>query len=176
MERKALNILLLEDLKTDVELLKRAVLKLAPGSMFTVASSEEEFKERLTWSSYDMVIADYRLPTYNGLEALLLVRSQYPELPFIFCTGSLNDEEEVAQTILQGANGYILKRDMKQFGTRFSKALDRIEKEQQQREDRAEKERQKAIKLQKLSALLEQSADFPEKANLQSIVAELLEL
>ena len=60
MERKALNILLLEDLKTDVELLKRAVLKLAPGSMFTVASSEEEFKERLTWSSYDMVIADYR--------------------------------------------------------------------------------------------------------------------
>lgn len=174
MEDTTMKILILEDMKTDADLLKRAVLKVNKGALFTLASNKEEFIERLEWGEYDVVLADYHLPTYNGLEALLFVRQEYGDLPFIFVTGSLNNEEEVASAILNGANGYILKGDRANFAKRFQEHMERINQDQNKREKRRENERQRNLKLQKMRHLLTVASDFPEKEALSKLVDEII--
>lgn len=169
-----MKILILEDLKTDAELLKRAVLKVNKGALFTLATNKEEFIERLEWGTYDVVLADYHLPDYNGLEALLFVREHYGDLPFIFVTGSLASEEKVAGAILQGANGYMLKGDRANFAERFRENMERINMDQALRAQRQEKERLRNLKLQKMQHLLMLSSDFPEKEALEELLEEII--
>lgn len=43
-----------------------------------------------------------------------------PQVPFVFVTGTLNDEEKVAQAVLRGASGYILKDNLKEIEERLN--------------------------------------------------------
>jgi CheY-like chemotaxis protein len=68
----------------------------------------EEAEQRLATQDYDVVVADYELPTINGLEFLQKLRKQGNELPFILFTGK--GREEVAKQALSfGADGYVNK-------------------------------------------------------------------
>ncbi|MEM0993166.1 MAG: response regulator [Bacteroidota bacterium] len=69
---------------------------------------------------YDLILTDYNLPDYNGLEALLVSKEKMPQVPFVFVTGTLNDEEKVAQAVLRGASGYILKDNLKEIEERLN--------------------------------------------------------
>ena len=69
-----LRALLLEDSDHDVELmlaeLKHAGFEVNP----TVVTTKEDFREALAEESFDVVLADHRLPTWSGLEALAELR------------------------------------------------------------------------------------------------------
>lgn len=56
----------------------------------------------------DVVLMDIDMPTLNGIEAVKLLRSKFPELPVLMLTG-FEDEEKVFASLCAGANGYILK-------------------------------------------------------------------
>lgn len=56
----------------------------------------------------DLVLMDIDMPGMNGIEAVKLLRSKYPELPVLMLTG-FEDDDKVFQSIVAGANGYILK-------------------------------------------------------------------
>ena len=115
MIEKRLNVLMLEDTKTDEVLVKRQLLIAAPNCIISVARNKADFMEKLEWSVPDLIISDYNLPDMNGLEALLYVREKFALLPFIFVTGALNSEEQAAEAILHGASGYVLKDNLKQL-------------------------------------------------------------
>lgn len=170
---ETLAILILEDRKADMELTRRAVIKAYPNASFTHAMNKEEFLERLEWIKYDLVLADYYLPGYNGLEALLHLRHNKPYLPFIFVTGALDSEESAANSILDGANGYVLKENLKALPDQIRKAITWGRRMQEQREDQEQKLRSRRIKLQKVAGLLASAPDFPQKSAAIDLLSQL---
>lgn len=170
---ETLAILILEDRKADMELTRRAVLKAFPTATFTHAINKEEFLERLEWMKYDLVLADYYLPGYNGLEALLHMRQTKPHLPFIFVTGALDSEESAAKSILHGANGYVLKENLKALPNQITEAINWGSKIKEERNDQEKLVRSRRIKLQKITGLLASAPDFPNKDVALNLLADL---
>jgi PAS domain S-box-containing protein len=68
----------------------------------------EDFVRALDEGPWDLVLADYKLPDYNGLEALKLVRRKYPNLPFILMSGTIGEQAAI-ESLKAGATDYILK-------------------------------------------------------------------
>jgi signal transduction histidine kinase len=105
-----LRVLVLEDDPNDAQL---TLAELARGGfecITTLATNRAEFEAALGHgaSAYDIVLADYGLPSYSGLEALKLLRAIDPLLPFILVSGSIGEERAVG-VLRAGATDYVLK-------------------------------------------------------------------
>ncbi len=171
---RPLNILMLEDMKTDAELIKRQVLKAAPQSVITIARNRAEFFEKIEWSVPDLVLADYNLPDINGLEALLHLRENKPFLPFIFITGILNDEEKVAEAVLNGASGYVLKENLSALPEKLKDVLQKAEDNKTAAMEEERRWREAELTLQKIQSKLIKASDFEDKAEIQLLLSEVL--
>lgn len=119
MINKPLHILIIEDNKTDALLMERQVRKLVTPLKVTHISQYTELAMVLVEDKPDMILCDYNLTSWTGLEALKYVQEVGPSIPFIFVTGQINDEELAANTILTGASGYILKKDMERLNEKL---------------------------------------------------------
>ncbi len=119
----SLHILLLEDSPTDAELIERFLRK--SGLVFESwrVEREETFLEALATFRPDVILADYSLPQFDGLQALSLVRERDPDLPFIFVTGALGEEGAV-ELLCNGANDYVLKDLLTRLPMALERALD----------------------------------------------------
>ena len=174
-DASVLKVMMLEDMKTDQELIKRQVLKFKPQSTFTIANNRRSFLEKLDWVQPDIVISDYGLPDCNGLDALLHVKEKLPNIPFIFVTGTLNSEEEVANAILRGADGFVLKENLRQL----PKTLDAIITRNNERLAKAKKQseisEERSLLLQKLEEKV-RAIEIPNSSELYSIIEELKKL
>ena len=144
----------------DLELVKRQVRKANANVLFAVARHRAEFQEKVVMFQPDIVLSDYNLPDMNGLEALLYVREHLDSTPFIFITGILNDEEKVAEAVLTGASGYLLKENLRNLPELLSTVIKQNEQAMAQREIEWERRRSNQIKLRKSIALLRQT-NFP---------------
>jgi len=109
---KGINVLLLEDDPMDAELITREIQKVAKGSEVTIINDFEAFAKDVNSKVYDLIISDYNLNSFTGLDVLRFLQEQKRTIPFIFVTGTLEDEELAANTILAGANGFILKKNL----------------------------------------------------------------
>jgi two-component system, sensor histidine kinase and response regulator len=117
-----LRVLILEDSPVDAELVERTLRK----DGFTLTAKRVEARDTFTAAldelKPDVVLADFRLPNFDGLSALILVRKSFPELPFIVVTGVLNDEAAV-ELIKAGANDYVLKDRMSRLPSAVRRAV-----------------------------------------------------
>lgn len=102
-----LRILHLEDSALDSELIQAHLEEAGLEMEFRRVDTRAEF-EAAVCSSTDLVLSDYKLPQFDALEALALVREHCPELPFIFVTGALGEELAI-ETLKRGATDYVLK-------------------------------------------------------------------
>ena len=141
----------------DLELVKRQVRKFNPNVLFAVAKHRAEFQEKVVMFQPDIVLSDYNLPDMNGLEALLYVREHLDSTPFVFITGILNDEEKVAEAILTGASGYLLKDNLRNLPELLAAVIKQNEQAMAQREIEWERRRSNQIKLRKSIAMLRQA-------------------
>ena len=105
--RKA-RILIVEDEPWDAELAQRLLTGAGLGFTAVVVATREPFVEQLAAFGPDVILSDYHLPGFSGVEALELAQEQCPDVPFVFWSGVLGDEEAVA-LIKQGATDYVLK-------------------------------------------------------------------
>lgn len=121
-----LRILLVEDSEADVLFIKRSLKKLVEVPEIEVVEDLASCHDKMINFAPDVVISDYNLPTCNGLEILQLVQHINPTVPFIFLTGTINDEELAANTILAGAWGYILKKHMNNLEERLLPLLKKV--------------------------------------------------
>ena len=105
--RKA-RILIVEDEAWDAELAQR--LLASAGLEFTsvVVATRAPFEEQLAAFHPDVILSDYHLPGFSGEAALEIAQEQCPDVPFVFWSGVLGDEEAVA-LIKLGATDYVLK-------------------------------------------------------------------
>ena len=106
------RFLLLEDDDSDVFLMRRQLERKLEHVELMVASTQGDYEELVRTGQPDVILSDYRLPRSSGIEALLYAREHNPLVPFVFITGALHDEELAADTILQGASGFVLKNNL----------------------------------------------------------------
>jgi CheY-like chemotaxis protein len=82
--QSCLRILHLEDDPDDAELIRRKLAKDIPGCEVRHVQNEEEFSEALESSDWNLILADYSMPSSHGLDALALARQLCPSTPFLF--------------------------------------------------------------------------------------------
>jgi len=117
-----IKILHLEDDPDDSELV---LTELKSGEFeveYTRVDNEKQFRNQLENNNFDIVLADYNLPTFNGISALRICAEKYPETPFIIVSGTLG--EEIAVEMLKyGAADYLLKQNLKRLVAAIEHAL-----------------------------------------------------
>ncbi len=120
-----LRILILEDLPTDAELLQHVLRHAGLDFEARRVVDEAAFRDALDSFRPDIILADYMVPGFNGMEALTLRNALKPEIPFIFVSGSLGEERAV-ETLVAGATDYVLKDRMARLPSAIRRALDDI--------------------------------------------------
>ena len=85
--------------------------------------SEEEYKKGIIEFTPDIIVADYMLPDYTGLEALHLATELCPLTPFIIVTGEVNEDVAIECREL-GAIEYVMKEHLKSIGPAINQALE----------------------------------------------------
>ena len=103
-----LSILLLEDNEPDAYLILHKMKDAEPGARIDRAATRRQFAELLASHDYDLVLADYRLPDWTGMDALRELRRLGFNMPLIIVTGTLGDEHAV-ECVKEGAADYVLK-------------------------------------------------------------------
>jgi DNA-binding NtrC family response regulator len=86
---------------------------------------------------FDLILADYTLPSFDGLSALRIVRQQLPDVPFIFVSGTLGEEVAI-EALKMGATDYVFK-------TRLSRLVPAIHRATREAEEIAELRRSEEI-------------------------------
>jgi two-component system sensor histidine kinase UhpB len=127
-EEKSLRVLILEDIPADAELVELELRK--AGILFSArrVETENEFFKEIENFRPDIVLADYTLPQFTGLEALKLLKTRQSELPFILVTGA-QSEEVAVECMKEGADDYILKSSLRRLPSAFLNVLAKKEAE-----------------------------------------------
>lgn len=120
--KKRLTILLLEDNAADAKLLERALSKSFEDFKLKVIETREEYITEIK-QPYDIIISDYALPAFDGMEALQIRNKKVPHLPFIITTGSTNEATAV-RCMKAGADDYVIKEHITRIGEAVKRAIE----------------------------------------------------
>ncbi|MCB2209086.1 MAG: PAS domain S-box protein [Bacteroidetes bacterium] len=125
MESK-LKILFVEDEHTDFELIKREIKKNGIEFADKLVETREDYTEALQSFKPDIILSDYSLPQFNGMQALEIKKEVAPTVPFILVTGALNEETAV-EIMKAGADDYIIKNQLTRIGSAIESAIGKWE-------------------------------------------------
>ena len=125
-----LRILILEDRSPDAELMLHEVRKEEIEFTALRVETEKDFRRQLQEFRPGLILADYTLPTYDGMSALAVVQKECPDVPFIFVSGTLGEDTAV-ESLHQGATDYILKERLSRLGAAVRRALLDVEARKQ---------------------------------------------
>ncbi len=131
--KSPLRILLLEDDAHDAELVQELLEGEGVVCEISRVETQETFVARIERGGLDLILADYTLPSFDGLSALRLAKQDSPELPFIFVSGTLGEEVAI-EALKVGATDYVLK-------TRLSRLVPSVDRALREAEERAERKR-----------------------------------
>src|SRR5688572_26304396 len=148
-----LRVLFVEDSADDADLetlqLRRAGFDVTASR---VCSAED--LEGIIDGPWQVIIADYNMPTFTGLDALAICRRRRPDLPFILVSGTLGEDRAV-DALKSGAQDYLIKDNLRRLGPAVVRAL---------REAAAQRDRDRATRnahfLVQASAVLGESLDY----------------
>ena len=124
--KKSVRILIVEDKPDDADLAKYEIRSLLSDCEFQVVETRGRFVQALETFQPDVVLSDYTLPRFDGMQALKLTLQRAPLTPFIIWTGSISEDAAV-ECVKAGANNYILKDNLKRLGPAILRALEEKE-------------------------------------------------
>jgi PAS domain S-box-containing protein len=128
-----LRILSLEDDPNDTELIQAVLEAHNLLCEMTRVDTEAAYLAALHNGESDLILADYTLPSFDGLSALRLATELRPDVPFIFVSGTLGEEVAI-EAMKIGATDYVLK-------TRLSRLVPSVERALRETKERAERRR-----------------------------------
>jgi len=144
---KNLRILILEDVLEDAELMERELRKKKLTFTSKRVETKETFIKELKDFEPDIILIDYRLPQFDGITALSLVKKHAPSVPSIIVTGVLSDAK-AANCMKAGAVDYILKDRLARLGSVVKEVLEK--KRVIEEKEEMEKELRETARLNKL--------------------------
>lgn len=116
------SILHLEDDPADARLVRDNLAAAGLEANLVNVVTRAEFLAALERGPVDLILADYSLPGFDGLEALRLVRARGLETPFVFFTGALGEQLAI-ETLKSGATDYVLKDRLSRLSPVIRRAL-----------------------------------------------------
>lgn len=138
---QSLHILIIEDVSSDIELILLALKSARLTFTYDTVANAIAFQKCLQEKPYDVVFSDYRLPSFNGLQAFELLKQSGQDIPFILITGSLGEEAAV-ECIKAGMTDYVLKDRLFRLPSVLERALQECLLRRQQRDAIAKIEEQ----------------------------------
>jgi PAS domain S-box-containing protein len=126
-----LRILLLEDDATDAALIQELLEADHFVCEATRVQTRAEFLAALENGGVDLILADYQLPSFDGLSAFKLALTARPDVPFIFVSGTIGEEVAI-EALKIGATDYVLK-------TRLSRLVPSVQRALRETRERAER-------------------------------------
>lgn len=109
-----LRLLILEDSEDDAALLVDQLERAGYKISFERVDSPEAFNGALERKEWELIISDYSMPPFSGLDALNLLRAKGSDLPFIFVSGTIGEETAVA-ALKTGEQDYLIKENLKRL-------------------------------------------------------------
>ncbi len=102
------RILHLEDNPTDAMLVQSHLALSGQSFEISQVETELDYLAALENESFDLILADYTLPSFDGIKALRMAHEKCTNTPFVFISGTIGDDLAV-ETLKQGATDYVLK-------------------------------------------------------------------
>lgn len=140
------KLLLLEDSSVDAELIEDQLSRISPPPLVTRAVGKASFIEALEKQPFDIILADFSLPDFDGMAALDVVMQTRPDTPFIFVSGVLGEDAAI-DAFRRGATDYVLKQRL----VRLPSAVERALAEAREKQERKRAELHKELLVRELS-------------------------
>src|SRR6185312_15769125 len=102
------HILHLEDDRYDGELIRRVLAEEGMGAKLVRVDTRSEYAAALEREPFDVILSDYTLPGFDGMAALAMAREKQPDSPFIFVSGTI-EEDMAIESLKSGASDYVFK-------------------------------------------------------------------
>lgn len=144
--QQQLRVLLIEDAPSDVEIEIAELRRSGFDVSADVVDTADRVREHLTRATYDVILADYNLPHFRGMETLEILRQRNLNVPVILVTGALSSETAV-ECVKQGVMDYVLKDNLSRLPLCVRRALE----ETRLRQERARAQQQLAEKVEELA-------------------------
>jgi len=126
--KSPLRILYLEDDPRDAELVQETLASDGIRCHLTRVETEADFIASLEQGGFDLILADYTLPSFDGLSALKIAQQGWPHVPLIFVSGTLGEEVAI-EALKIGATDYVFK-------TRLSRIVPSVQRALREAEER----------------------------------------
>jgi serine phosphatase RsbU (regulator of sigma subunit) len=123
-----LKVLLLEDYLLDAKLMTKTIRKKNPSWEFLHVTDRSGFEDALAKQVPDLILSDYSMPQYTGMEAFLTVQELGLEIPFILVTGELTEDKAIS-CIEEGIDDYVIKSSLTRLNLAIHNALAKRQKE-----------------------------------------------
>jgi PAS domain S-box-containing protein len=117
-----LRFLLLEDNPLDAGVIQSTLLEGGIESEFLRVETQADFVQALETDMFDVILADYLLPGFDGIAGLRIAQTLCPDTPFIFVS-AITGEEVAIEALKQGATDYVLKSNLKRLEFSVHRAL-----------------------------------------------------
>jgi PAS domain S-box-containing protein len=138
-----LRILYLEDEPKDAELVQASLEAEGIACEVTRADTQADFLTFLQQRGFDLILADYTLPLFDGISALKLAQEFCSGLPFIFVSGTMGEELAI-EALKLGATDYVFKTRLSRIAPSVRRALREAEERSQRRQVEEALERNQA--------------------------------
>ena len=154
MVARDIRVLLAEDSSVDAELELRVLAQAGFRVVQKVVHAAEPFALALLGFRPDVILADFGMPGFSGLQALEAARRLQPLVPFIFVSGTIGEERAI-EALKQGATDYVLKSNLARLPAAVERALAQAhEREERSRLAEALRESQAGLMRAQLMARL----------------------
>ncbi len=122
-EKPPVRILHLEDSRVDHALVKFALQRSKMAHELTLVDTLADFRQALETGGHDLVLADYHLPGFTGLDAWAIAQQQGITMPFILLSGAIGEAAAV-EAMHSGVTDYLLKDSMHRLAHVIERALE----------------------------------------------------
>lgn len=122
MERKKLNILIIEDNESDALLCIYHLEKAGFTIIYQLVETADEIRNALSTSEFDLVLSDSSLPNLNAKNIFEIFKSYNTNIPFILISGAF-DNADAEEVLKIGVHDYLLKNNLNQISLVVAKAL-----------------------------------------------------
>jgi PAS domain S-box-containing protein len=130
--KSPLHILHLEDNPGDAELIQGILETDGIVANLTRVETQADFLTSLEQGRFDLILADYSLPCFDGISALKLALEKCPNVPFIFVSGTLGEEVAI-EALKLGATDYVIKDRLSRIAPSVQRALREAEERNQRK-------------------------------------------